>query len=146
MRLGLGEADLAAELGVDAVPVRRPWTRYGCRPWWPARRRGIAAPVGPASIDFKDLDALRAGTERPAPAGLPRPDRHPPRAARLHQRGVHAIAGAGGAVPGGWSPPSTRLPRRLGVITGPDGGMVDVAVLRSARDILARAAWQQSRE
>ncbi len=98
-RLGIGEADLAAELGVDVRTDPQILGPLRLQLVVASAAAGIAAPVGPASIDFKDLDGAAGRHRGPAPAGLPRPDRHPPRAAGLHQRGVHAIAGAGGRCP-----------------------------------------------
>jgi len=100
---------------------------------------GIAAPVGPTSTDFRDLDALRASTRA---------------LLRLGFRGRTAIHPAQVPVINevfSPSPEEIEAARRLvtayedaerqgrGVLTDDHGRMVDVAVVRSARDVLARA-------
>jgi citrate lyase subunit beta/citryl-CoA lyase len=141
VRLGVGEADLAAELGADvrADPEVLGPLRLQIVVVSTAAR--IAAPVGPASTDFRDLAALRTSTE-----GL----------LRLGFRGRTAIHPAQLAcINDVFSPSADQVARAralisafdaaadagVAVITGPDGTMADEAVLRSARDVLARAAW-----
>ena len=69
VRLGLGEADLAAELGVDAAgpqaldPLR-------LQAVVASAAAGIAAPVAATSRDIRDLATLRASTERALQLGF----------------------------------------------------------------------------
>jgi citrate lyase subunit beta/citryl-CoA lyase len=145
-RLGIGEADLAAELGVDVRTDPQILGPLRLQLVVASAAAGIAAPVGPASIDFKDLDALRAGTEALLRLGFrARTAIHPAQLACINEvftPSQEQVAGARRLV----AAFDQATAAGVGVITGPDGRMADAAVLRSARDILARAAWQQSRE
>jgi citrate lyase subunit beta / citryl-CoA lyase len=142
VRLGLGEADLAAELGVDAAgpqaldPLR-------LQAVVASAAAGIAAPVAATSRDIRDLATLRASTERALQLGFrARTAIHPAQLATINEvftpspgqvaRAVGLVAAFDAAARDG-----------SGVITGPDGAMVDVAVLRVARDVLARADGNQ---
>jgi citrate lyase subunit beta / citryl-CoA lyase len=139
VRLGVGEADLAAELGADLRADPEVLGPLRLQLVVASAAAGIAAPVGPASIDFHDLGALRTSTEglfrlgfrgRTAihPAQVPcinevfTPSAEQVARARAQILAFEAAAAAG-----------------IGVITGPDGTMADPAVLRSARDVMARA-------
>jgi citrate lyase subunit beta/citryl-CoA lyase len=145
-RLGIGEADLAAELGVDVRTDPQILGPLRLQLVVASAAAGIAAPVGPASIDFKDLQALRTGTEALLRLGFrARTAIHPAQLACINEvftPSQEQVAGARRLV----AAFDEATAAGVGVITGPDGRMADAAVLRSARDILARAAWQQSRE
>ena len=138
VRVGLGEVDLAAELGL-APSESRELTPLRLQVVVASAAAGIAAPVGPTSTDFRDLDALRASTRA---------------LLRLGFRGRTAIHPAQVPVindvfsPGAEQVETARRlvaayedaeRRGTGVITDDHGRMVDVAVVRSARDLLARA-------
>jgi citrate lyase subunit beta/citryl-CoA lyase len=134
--LALGEADLAAELGIDqrdgtaVAVVRMPLVVASAA-------AGIFAPTGPTSTDYRDLDALRASTRalvrqgfrarsaiHPAQVGVINDVLTPSPADVAHARAqVAAFEAAGG-----------------GATRGADGIMVDAATVRAARDVLARAA------
>ena len=138
VRVGLGEVDLAAELGL-APSESRELTPLRLQLVVASAAAGIAAPVGPTSTDFRDLDALRTSTGA---------------LFRLGFRGRTAIHPAQVPVindvfsPGAEQVETARRlvaayedaeRRGTGVITDDHGRMVDVAVVRSARDVLARA-------
>lgn len=138
-RLGLGEADLAAALGITPGPDREEL--------WPARfavvlasaAAGLAAPVGPVETRLGDDELLRVSTSRLLRQGFAgRTAIHPAQVEVVHAtlapsaeeveaareivtvfEGADA-AGAGAAV-------TSR------------GQLVDLAVVRSARTVLARA-------
>lgn len=134
--LALGEADLAAELGIDqsddmaVAVVRMPLVVASAA-------AGIFAPTGPTSTDYRDLEALRASTRtlvrqgfrarsaiHPAQVGIINDVLTPSPAAVADAREqVAAFEAAGG-----------------GAARGADGIMVDAATVRAARDVLARAA------
>lgn len=138
-RLGIGEADLAAELNLRPGP--------GCEEMMPLRLQivlasaaaGIAAPVAPVATNFRDLSALRESTHAALRLGFrARTAIHPaqlpvinevftPSAAEVSQ--ARQIVAAFEAAERDGS----------GVITGGESEMVDVAVIRSAREVLARA-------
>lgn len=97
---------------------------------------GIGAPVGPTSTDFRDLLALRASTEALLRAGFrARTAIHPAQIPVINE--VFSP-----------SPEEVAQARRLveafeqspaGAMTDADGRMADVAVVRSARELLSRA-------
>lgn len=134
--LALGEADLAAELGIDqhddtaVAVVRMPLVVASAA-------AGILAPTGPTSTNYRDMEALRASTRtlvrqgfrarsaiHPAQVGVINDVLTPSPAEVAHARAqVTAFEAAGG-----------------GAARGADGIMVDAATVRAARDVLARAA------
>jgi citrate lyase subunit beta / citryl-CoA lyase len=136
VRLGMGEADLAAELGVDLAARPRAFDPLRLQLVVASAAAGIAAPVGPASTDFRDVAALRASTEALSHLGF--------RArTAIHPGQVETINTV-------FTPSADQVSRAAeliaafdaagsGVMTGPDGAMVDAAVLRAAHDVLARA-------
>jgi len=141
-RLGFGEADLAAELGADVRTDPQILGPLRLQLVVASAAAGIAAPVGPASTDFKDLAALRAGTEALLRLGFrARTAIHPAQLPCINEvftPSREQVASARRLV----AAFDEATAEGVGVITGPDGRMADTAVLRSARDVLARAAWQ----
>ncbi len=138
-RLGIGEADLAAELGLRPGPAREELAPIRLQVVIASAARGIAAPVGPTATDFRDLDALRATSEallrlgfraRTAihPAQLPVINEVFTPSADEVERARRLVAALDEAERGG-----------AGVTVAEDGTMLDVAVVRSAREVLARA-------
>jgi len=139
-RLGIGEADLAAELGLRPGPGREELAPIRLQVVIASAAAGIAAPAAPISTDFRDLAALRSSTQA---------------LLRLGFRGRTAIHPAQVPVINEVFTPSAEelsRARRLvaameaaerdgaGVTVDENGAMVDVAVVRSAREVLARAA------
>lgn len=132
--LAMGEVDLAADLGVDPSPNEHEL--------WPLRMDVVVAsaaagrqgPIGPVSTDIKDLYGLGHSTEALRRAGF---------GARqaIHPSQVPVINLA-------FTPTSKEVDRAEallaraqsdeGVWVDESGRMVDEAVLRSARRILAR--------
>jgi citrate lyase subunit beta/citryl-CoA lyase len=138
-RLGIGEADLAAELGLRPGPAREELAPIRLQVVIASAARGIAAPVGPTATDFRDLDTLRATSEallrlgfraRTAihPAQLPVINEVFTPSAEEVERARRLVAALDEAERGG-----------AGVTIAEDGTMLDVAVVRSAREVLARA-------
>ena len=132
----MGEVDLAADLGVEVSGDEREL--------WPLRTQAVVAsaaaglrpPVGPVWVDVRDLDGLAASTEALRRRGFgSRQTIHPGQVAVVNERFTPSAAevdrarslleGAEATDAGAW--------------TGPDGTMVDEAVLRSARRTAARA-------
>jgi citrate lyase subunit beta/citryl-CoA lyase len=134
--LGLGEVDLCAELRMQPSGTREELAPLRLQVVVASAAAGIGAPIGPASTDFRDLQALRASTESLLRAGF--------RArTAIHPAQIPVINEV-------FSPSAEEVAqaRRLigsfarsgsGVITGEDGRMVDAAVVRAAREVLARA-------
>ncbi|HEY1617065.1 MAG TPA: CoA ester lyase [Streptosporangiaceae bacterium] len=138
-RLGIGEADLAAELGLRPGPAREELAPIRLQVVIASAARGIAAPVGPTATDFRDLGALRTTSEALLRLGFrARTAIHPaqlpvinevftPSAAEV-DRARALVAALEQAERAG-----------TGVTVAEDGTMLDVAVVRSAREVLARA-------
>ena len=138
-RLGIGEADLAADLNLRPGPDREEMMPLRLQIVLASAAAGIAAPVAPVATNFRDLSALRESTRAALRLGFrARTAIHPaqlpvinevftPTAAEVSQ--AEQIVTAFEAAERDGS----------GVITGGDGEMVDVAVIRSSREVLARA-------
>lgn len=139
-QLAIGRADLAGELGLSVDPEGPEFRTLLLQLVVASSAAGIAAPLAPTSTDFRDLDALRASTKQLMNLGF---------------RGRTAVHPAQLAVINEVFTPNRDDVRRAkqlveqfeesersgaGVILGPDGTMVDAAVVRSARDILSRAS------
>jgi citrate lyase subunit beta/citryl-CoA lyase len=135
--LAMGEVDLAADLGVDA-------SDEGAE-LWPIRlsavvasaAAGLAPPVGPVWIAVRDLDGLVASTTELRRRGFGgRQAIHPDQVGPINsaftptaeevERALALLGSADDAGNGAW--------------VGPDGKMVDEAVLRSARRTAELAA------
>lgn len=135
-RLQIGEADLAADTGVDPdaygeqFAVARSLTVYA------SAAAGIGAPVAPVSTDFRDLDRFADSTARLRRLGFFG-------RACIHPAQVPAANEAFTTDPEAAERARQLLEHqeRLGESTfvGPDGRLVDEAVLRSARRTVAQA-------
>lgn len=137
-RLQIGEADLSAELGItpgvdeiELLPLRAQVVVASAA-------AGIGAPVGPVSTNFTDLDAFREGTERLKRLGFGgRAVIHPAQIPVVHQVFTPTPEELGDA---------RDLVQRFeagmakgaGIVLDERGRMVDEAVVRAARNVLAR--------
>lgn len=129
-RLALGESDLASELGsrddavIDYARVRLLFA---------ARAAGLPAPMLSAYPDIRDLDGLRADTERGRRLGwVGRTAVHP------SQLAVIEAVFAPTADELAWAAAVVEAVERGGVATLDSGEMVDPAMLGRARSILGR--------
>ncbi|MFJ6567709.1 HpcH/HpaI aldolase/citrate lyase family protein [Streptomyces sp. NPDC091292] len=135
-RMQLGEADLRADTGIEPGPDEREllWPRshlvLACA------AGGLAAPLGPVSTDFRDLDALRRSTAALKRLGFGG-------RACIHPAQIPVVNEV-------FTPTATELDRARalvarfesagsGVAVDEAGRMIDEAVMRSARRILAAA-------
>lgn len=138
-RLGVGEADLTADLGMPAGFGDAEVTPLRLQIVVASAAAGIAAPVGPVWLDYADLAGLRESTQAMLRLGFrARSAIHPAQVATINAVFTPAEAEVARA-------------RRLvatfeeaerggqGVITDERGRMIDAAVIRAARDVLARA-------
>lgn len=138
-RLGIGEADLAADLGLQPGSGQEELIPLRLQVVTASAALGLAAPAGPTSLDFRDLAGLRESTQALLRIGFrARTAIHPAQIAVINEVFTP-------------SPAETARARRLvaafeaslrggaGVTTDEDGRMVDVAVVRAAREVLARA-------
>ncbi|MCF2531516.1 HpcH/HpaI aldolase/citrate lyase family protein [Yinghuangia soli] len=137
VQLQLGEADLCAELGIEPGPDGTELLGIRTQVLLASAAAGIRPPVGPVATDYRDEEALRRSTEALRRLGYrSRACIHP---AQLPT--VHAV----------FTPSEARLDaaRRLverfdaavaageAVLVGDDGRMVDEAVVRQARRVVA---------
>lgn len=135
-RLQVGEADLKADTGIEPGDDERELLWVRSQVVLASAAAGIDPPVGPVSTNFRDLDALRASTEAVRRLGYRgRACIHPAQIPVVHEvftpspEQVDAaralIAAYDAAVAAG-----------SGVLLGPDGRMVDEAVVRQARRLV----------
>lgn len=133
--LQIGEADLAVDVGIDPSPLAEEFAWARSAVVFASASAGLAAPVGPVSTNFRDPDLLTNSTEALRRMGFfGRACIHPAQIAVTNEiftvpaeraERAHAVL---------------ERQRELGTVTfvGPDGTMVDEAVLRAARRIVAQ--------
>ena len=138
-RLAIGEADLTAELGINPAA--------GIHGLWPLRMQlvvasaaaAIAAPVAPVQTDIADLEQLRLSSQDLAAAGFgARSAIHPTQIPVINEvfaPSADDIAWAEQLI----ADFAARTDDGLGVFTDAAGSMVDEAVVRRARRIVATA-------
>ncbi|BCJ76713.1 CoA ester lyase [Catellatospora sp. IY07-71] len=136
-RLQLGEADLAADLGVTLGPDERELLWARSHTVLASAAAGIAPPVAPVSVNFRDLDTLRGSTLALKRLGFRgRACIHPAQLPVVHEVFTPAESEVAAA---------RDLVRRYeqairdgsGVCLDERGRLVDEAVVRSARRLLA---------
>ncbi|ROO88272.1 citrate lyase subunit beta/citryl-CoA lyase [Actinocorallia herbida] len=136
VRLQLGEADLKADLGVDPGPDERELLWARSQVVLASAAAGIAAPLGPVSTALADPEALRASSHALRRLGFHgRACVHPAQLPVVHE--VFTPTGAELAR-------ARDLVARFaaageGVVVDDRGRMVDEAVVRQARRVLAAA-------
>lgn len=139
VRLQVGEADLAADLGMDPSPDGAEWDPIRAQVVVVSAAAGIGAPVAPVSTDFRDLDRFAASTRALARRGyVGRACIHPAQVAVVNEVFTPAPDQVA------WAREVIRLMdeavgRGVGVVVGPDGRMVDEAVIRQARRVIGLA-------
>ncbi len=138
-RLGLGEADLAADLGLVPGPEREELWPYRAQVVLASTLARCGRPVGPVETDLRDADLLEHGTRRLLRQGFrARTTLTPAQVAVVNRvltpsadevaRATAIVAALEAAARSG-----------SGVAVDADGRIVDEAVVRSARDVLSRA-------
>jgi citrate lyase subunit beta/citryl-CoA lyase len=140
VRLQIGEADLASELGLDvAGGGAQVLQSVRSTVVLAAAAAGLEPPVGPVSTDFRDLDALRRSTIELAGMGyLGRACIHPAQLAVVNEvftPDPDALAHARSLLD---RFDAERAAGR-GVMVDDDGRMVDEAVVRRARRLVQLA-------
>jgi len=134
--LAIGEADLGAELGVDPGIDGIAMAPYRATIVVASAAAGLRRPTGPASTDFRDLDALLRSCEHLRRQGFgARSAIHPAQVAVINEafaptqieieRARATVAAFDAGVAEG-----------RGVQLGDDGTMLDEAVIRAARRVL----------
>ena len=139
IRLQVGEADLRAEIGVTLGQDEHELLHVRSSVVLASAAAGVEPPVGPVSTNFRDLDALRTSTEALARLGYRgRACIHPAQAAVVNDvftPDPEALAAARDLV----ARFDAADAAGAGVFVGPDGRMVDLAVVRQARRLLTFA-------
>ncbi|HEY1624482.1 MAG TPA: PfkB family carbohydrate kinase [Streptosporangiaceae bacterium] len=145
LRLGIGEADLAAELGLRPDPGSDEMTALRLQVVVACAAARIAAPAAPMSADFRDLTALRTSTLALRRLGFrARTAIHPAQVAVINEvftPSAGEVTRARGLIAAFEEAERTGA----GVTTDGTGRMLDVAVVRSARAIVARVPRQSPR-
>jgi citrate lyase subunit beta/citryl-CoA lyase len=137
VNLAIGEADLGADIGMSAGDADEAWTPSRLRVVWAAAAAGLPGPVGPVYVDISDLHGLRRSTERLHMLGFGgRSAVHPNQVGVINevftpsplelQEARSFVASYDDAVAGG-----------RGVILDANGLLVDEAVVRHARQLIA---------
>ncbi|MEC3957736.1 CoA ester lyase [Nocardia sp. CDC153] len=133
-RLQLGEADLCADTGIEPGADRGELLAVRTQVVLASAAAGIAPPLGPVSTDFRDLDALRGSTESLARLGFQG-------RACIHPAQVPVVNAV-------FTPTEAEVVRARdlvsrfdsapgGIVFDERGRMVDRAVVRRARRLLA---------
>ncbi|TQJ29906.1 CoA ester lyase [Microbacterium sp. SLBN-146] len=142
----IGEYDLAAEVGVEASDDESELLWARSQVVFASAARGIAAPVGPVSVEIADLVRFESTTRRLARLGfVGRACIHPAQVDVVNRvftpdeesvrRAREAIALFDAAVAEG-----------TGVVKDADGRLVDEATIRGSRAVLALASAGESAE
>lgn len=134
--LGIGEADLAAELRLRPTGGREELTSLRLQVVVASAAAGIGPPLGPTSTDFHDLDRVRRSAEQLLRLGFrARTAIHPAQVAVINEVFTPTAREVADA---------RELVERFegtgaGVVTDSGGRMIDLAIVRAARETLARA-------
>lgn len=135
-RLQVGEADLRADLGVTLGPDERELLWVRSQIVAVSAATGISPPIAPVSTDFRDLEALRASTEALARLGfVGRACIHPAQVAVVNEVFTPTAA----AVAQAEEVLAALAAAGSGVAVDGRGRMLDEAVARQARRVLARS-------
>lgn len=139
-RLGIGEVDLIADLRMEPGPGRDELLPLRLQVVTACAAARIGAPVAATSTDFRDLAVFRQSTQALVRIGFrARTAIHPAQIATINEilsPSAQDVARAARLVA------AFEAARKRGdaVTRDEDGRMVDVAVVRAAREVLARAA------
>jgi citrate lyase subunit beta/citryl-CoA lyase len=138
-RLQLGEADLRAELGITPGVDERELLLVRSMAVLASAAAGIEPPIAAASLDFRDLDALRVSSEAFRRLGFcGRTCIHPaqiPVVNEVFTPSTQEIAAARDVV----ARFEAAIAAGAGVCLDAEGRMIDEAVVRTARRIIALA-------
>jgi citrate lyase subunit beta/citryl-CoA lyase len=141
LRLGMGEADLRAELGLEPGPGELELLPLRSAVVVASVAAGLTAPVGSTTTEFRDLDAVRESAVRLRGLGFrARTTIHPAQVAVVNDvfsPTQEQVATASAVVRAFEEAVATGR----GAVAGPDGRMLDLAVVRSAREVLGRSGF-----
>lgn len=138
-RLGIGEADLAGELGLVPDESRSQLAPIRSSVVIASAAAGLERPIGPVHTTVDDLDGLRATTRQQLAQGFrARTAVHPRQVAVINEvftPGPHELADARAVL----AAYEDSLAQGVGVLRDPSGRVMDAATVRAAREILERA-------
>ncbi len=138
-QLQVGEADLRADLGITFGPDESELLVVRQRVVIVSSALDLLPPVAPVSVEFRDLDAFRASTQALARMGyIGRACIHPAQIEIAHEVFTptdEQISAARALV----SAAEAAAAEGRGAFTDDSGRMVDEAVVRHARRVLARS-------
>ncbi|HEY8533120.1 MAG TPA: CoA ester lyase [Micromonospora sp.] len=139
VRLQVGEADLGADTGITPGEDEREWAMIRAHVVLVSAAARINPPVAPVSTNFRDLEKLRRSTEALARQGfVGRACIHPAQIAVVNEvftPDEATVAAARDVV----TAFDAAMAEGRGVAVGPDGRMIDEAVVRNARRVLSLA-------
>ncbi|MEV0394422.1 HpcH/HpaI aldolase/citrate lyase family protein [Polymorphospora rubra] len=139
LRLGLGEADLAGEIGVQPGPDGAELAPIRSQVVVASAAAGITAPVGPVETVLRDPDRLAGTTRALLRQGFrARTAVHPDQLATINEvftPSAAEIAAAREVV----DALAAAERQGTGIATQASGQMLDRAVVRAAREVLRRA-------
>ncbi len=135
-RLQIGEADLRADVGITPGADERELLFARSQVVFASAAAGIAPPIAPVSTEFRDLDALRASTEALARLGfVGRACIHPAQVALVNEVFTPSVEDVVEA----FAILDALSTAGSGVALDGRGRMIDEAVARQARLVIARS-------
>jgi citrate lyase subunit beta/citryl-CoA lyase len=139
IRLGLGEADLAGELGLRPDSARTELWSIRSAVVVASAAAGIHRPVGPVHATLDDDAGLLETTRLQLRQGFRARTAIHPQQVRIinevHTSSTDEIAAARAIL----DTYASGLAAGHGAVTGPDGRLLDAATVRDAQDVVARA-------
>jgi citrate lyase subunit beta / citryl-CoA lyase len=140
LRLAIGEADLASELGIDPSPDEHELWTYRSLVIAASAAAHLPPPIGPISADFRDVALLRSSSEQLRRMGFRgRACIHPAQVAAVNEvfSPTAAAVKQAQAVVGAYE---RALASGQGAVVDSDGRMIDEAIVRKSRRLLDEAA------
>lgn len=146
LKLQLGELDLAADLGIQPDINETELSPLRMQVVVSSVAAGIVAPVGAVSSNFTDDEAFRVTTERLKRSGfVGRAAIHPNQLPSIH-RTFAATAEEVAIARSRIQLYESSLAAGTGAVRSSDGHMIDEAVVRSSRRILAQFESERGQE
>lgn len=139
VRLQVGEADLAADIGLTPSADESEWAAIRSQTVLISAAAGISPPVAPVSTNFRDLEAYAESTRALSRRGfVGRACIHPAQVAVANEifTPTHEVVGGARELVRLFD---EAISQGVGVIVGPDGRMIDEAVVRQARRVIELA-------
>lgn len=139
IRLQVGEADLAADIGLTPSADESEWAAIRSQTVLISAAAGISPPVAPVSTNFRDLEAYAESTRALSRRGfVGRACIHPAQIAVANEvfTPTDEIVGRARELVRLFD---EAISQGVGVIVGPDGRMIDEAVVRQSRRIIELA-------